>query len=177
MKKIGSCPVCHKGQLLEFEDKYQCDYVDQSHRFCNFFFYKLYSGKNLSIEMIFDLLHNYQTKFYTDFINSDGSKFEAALKISDGFVKLYFKNAYLDGARCINCDAAILKTVAGYGCENYYDKKCGMFIYPSYNGFYLTDDHVRFLTNGEFTPFIHDFMTQTGQKFSSKLYVDRIAES
>lgn len=172
MKKIGTCPICNKGKLLEFEDKFQCNFMHSDQNFCNFFIYKSYSGKNLSLEMVLDLILHHQTKFYCDFINESGEKFEAALKISNGFIVFKFKDQILGNCRCVNCNGEIYRTVKGFGCENYFLKRCGMFVYSSYNGVILTEEHVRHLVSGENTPFISNFLSNSGTYFSAKLYVD-----
>ena len=120
MKRIGICPICHQGQLLEFEDKFQCNFMHSNQNFCNFFIYKTYSGKNLNLEMVLDLILNHETKFYSDFINDSGKKFEAALKISNGFVVFKFKDQVLENSRCVNCNGEIYRVPKGFGCENYF---------------------------------------------------------
>lgn len=172
MKKIGTCPICHQGQLLEFEDKFQCNFMHSDQTFCNFFIYKSYSGKNLNLEMVLDLILHHQTKFYCDFINESGQKFEAALKISNGFIGFKFKNQVLDNCRCVNCNGEIYRTAKGFGCENYFIKKCGMFVYRSYNEVILSEDLVRLLVSGEKTPFISNFLSKSGSFFSAKLFIN-----
>jgi len=172
MKKIGTCPICHQGQLLEFEDKFQCNFMHSDQNFCNFFIYKTYSGKNLNLEMVLDLILNHETKFYSDFINESGQKFEAALKISNGFIGFKFKNQILENCKCVNCEGEIYRSLKGFGCENYFLKRCGMFVYSSYNGVNLTEDHVKLLVSGEMTPFISTFLSNSGKYFTAKLYVN-----
>jgi len=171
MKRIGTCPVCNKGQILEFQDKFQCNFVDSNRQLCNFFIYKSYSKKIITPEMLFDLLHNYETKFYSDFIDEKGQQFEAALKIVDGYINYKFKNQILENLNCINCDGEIHVIKQGWGCENYFNRKCGMFIYRSYNGVFLTEDHVRLLISGYSTPFLN-FTTKEGVSFQAKLFVN-----
>src|SRR5690606_33609053 len=171
MKRIGTCPLCHKGQILEFEDKLQCNYVAYDQQICNFFIYKSYSKKLITPEMLFDILHNYQTKFYNDFVNETGQKFEAALKIVNGYLSYHFKDQIINGVKCVSCDGNILRTLQGFGCENYFNRKCGMFIYKSYNGVVLTEDQVKLLVSGLSSSFI-DFTSNEGNKFSAKLYVN-----
>lgn len=173
MNRIGTCPICNNGQILEFEDKFQCNYVGYDHQLCNFFIYKSYSKKTITPEMLFDLLHNYETKFYSDFINESGNKFEAALKIVNGYITYLYKNQIINDVSCVSCDGNILRTAHGFGCENYFNRKCGMFIYKSYNRVELTDDNVKLLVTGKSTPFL-EFTSNEGIKFSAKLYVNDI---
>src|SRR5690606_8554136 len=169
MNRIGTCPICNNGHILEFEDKFQCNYVGYDHLLCNFFIYKSYSKKTITPEMLFDLLHNYETKFYSDFINESGNKFEAALKIVNGYITYLYKNQIINDVSCVSCDGNILRTAHGFGCENYFNRKCGMFIYKSYNRVELTDDNVKLLVTGKSTPFL-EFTSNEGIKFSAKLY-------
>lgn len=171
MERIGVCPVCHKGQLLKHEDKYQCNYVDENQRFCNFFIYKSYSNKIVSPEMLFDLIHHYETKYIKDFKKDTGESFEASLHILNGFVRLRFKEEYLDDVTCVNCNSKILRTPNGFGCEEYFNKRCGMFIYKSYNGIELIEEDVKRLVSGGTTSFIDGFISNTGEKFAAKLFV------
>lgn len=173
MNRIGTCPICNNGQILEFEDKFQCNYVAHNQHICNFFIYKSYSKKLITPEMLFDLLHNYETKFYNDFINESGHKFEAALKIVNSYITYQFKNQVLNNVKCVSCNGNILRTAQGFGCENYFNRKCGMSIYKSYNGIELTDENVKLLVSGKSTPFI-DFASNEGIKFSAKLFVNDI---
>ena len=171
MKRVGICPICNKGELLEFEDKFQCNFVENNKHLCNFFIYKSYSKKIITPEMLFDLLHNYETKYYSDFVDDKGENFEAALKIVHGYINYKFRNQIVDNLRCINCDGEILRTKQGWGCENYFNRKCGMFIYRSYNGIAMTEDNVRLLVSGNSTPFLN-FTSKQGINFHAKLFVN-----
>ena len=79
--------------------------------------------------MLFDLLHNYETKIYSDFVDDKGEKFEAALKIVHGYINYKFRNQIVDNVKCVNCDGEILRTKQGWGCENN-QKASGKKIYP-----------------------------------------------
>ena len=171
MKRVGTCPICNKGELLEFEDKFQCNFVENNKQLCNFFIYKSYSKKIITPEMLFDLLHNYETKIYSDFVDDKGEKFEAALKIVHGYINYKFRNQIVDNVKCVNCDGEILRTKQGWGCENYFNRKCGMFIYRSYNGIAMTEDNVRLLVTGNYTPFLN-FTSKQGINFQAKLFVN-----
>ena len=40
-----------------------------------------------------------------------------------------------------------------------------MFVYSSYNGVNLTEEHVKLLVSGEMTPFISNFLSNSGKYF------------
>lgn len=171
LNQLGTCPVCNKGLMLEYEYKIQCNY-SKDDDFCNFTIWKKYFKKYISSDCISALILGKETEIIPDFLNSAEKSFSASLFIENGTVVPKFHNIALNDANCANCGGDIYKISKGYACENFYKNTCAMIVYNSYAGVNITDDLARILVNGDTTNFIDGFVSQKGTPFSAKLYIN-----
>ena len=85
---LGSCPMCKKRLVLEYEDAYGCEGL-QSGR-CSFIVYKKIKGKKISKTQVKKILKNGKTDLITGFVSDDGNTFAAYLAISAADRSLVF---------------------------------------------------------------------------------------
>lgn len=171
LNQLGTCPVCNKGSMLEYEYKIQCNYFKGDH-FCNFTIWKEYFKKEISSDNISTLILGKETEIIPDFLNSNGKTFSASLFIDNGTVVPKFKNIPLNDCNCANCGGVIYKISKGYACENFYKNTCAMIVYNTYAGVKIKDDVAKVLVNGNTTDFIDGFVSQKGTPFSAKLFIN-----
>ncbi|KIU19768.1 type IA DNA topoisomerase [Weissella cibaria] len=81
--KLGQCPKCHVGQLVDRGKFYGCDNYKAGH--CDFSLPKHWSGKSITPTAIKSLLKTGRTNKLSGFISKKtGNKFSAVLTLKDG---------------------------------------------------------------------------------------------
>jgi DNA topoisomerase-3 len=81
-KSIGSCPKCHKGDIIEGKKGYGCSgYKDG----CNFVIWKEIAGKKISLTIAKTLIEKRGTKKLEGFISKARKKFSASLILNNDF--------------------------------------------------------------------------------------------
>src|SRR5690606_34286504 len=103
MKNLGICPVCEQGEIMEGARGYACNYFKSSDDNCGFIIYEQYFGKEISEELVMDLIEKKETKIYNDFVSqSKGTTFSAKLQIIEGRVQPVFRQNNLK-SECPEC--------------------------------------------------------------------------
>jgi len=81
--KLGQCPKCHVGQLVDRGKFYGCDNYKAGH--CEFSLPKHWSGKSITPTAVKSLLKTGRTNKLSGFISKKtGNKFSAVLTLKDG---------------------------------------------------------------------------------------------
>lgn len=130
---------------------------------CDFIIYPTYFSKEITTEIIVEIIDRGFTSIYFDFKDKDNVNFTAYLKIIDGVLKPQFPEHYLP-TKCPLCGGKILVLTSGYSCENNFENdndskipKCNVYIPSNVAGVLITDKIAESLLNG----FHSDFMIFT----------------
>ena len=129
LHRIGPCPICGKGQMLQGSAGWTCDYFKSIEDKCTFTIFSSYSGYLLNEEDAVALIKDGRTMKH-NFVTQSGKGFVARLVLEDGKVKVVGENRTLS-VRCPNCGGKVKETQKGYACENFFsedDKKCLLYI-------------------------------------------------
>lgn len=165
------CPICKKGQLKEYEKNYRCDFFKSMDDKCNFIIWKEFYGKNLSNNIIENIIKKGHSGFLNDFKNKEGVAFTASLFINEHNKIAFLTEIDVEGLKCVACDGKIIETSYYYKCENTFDESCAMKVPKVVAKKNLDKNNLEKLIRGETTDFIDGFKTKTGNSFSAKLYV------
>lgn len=129
LHRIGPCPICGKGQMLQGTAGWTCDYFRTIHDKCTFTIFSSYSGYELTEEDAVALIRDGRTMKH-NFVTQGGRGFVARLVLEDGKVKVVGENRTLS-VRCPNCGGRVMETQKGYACENFFlddSHKCPLYI-------------------------------------------------
>lgn len=169
---LGQCPVCNKGNIIDREKIFQCDYVQSENDKCSFTVYKSFYHTEFTAELMKELIANKKTRIIDNLVSKEGNKFAASVIIGDnGNIALSFDNKKVD-AKCPICSSGIIETSKSFLCAKYIDKECDLYISKTIANYELTEDDLKLLLNGEETPFINNFATRDGEVFNAKLTFD-----
>lgn len=170
IRKIGKCPVCGKGEMVEGSAGYTCDYFVSMQEKCRFTIFKEYHGHKITEEEAKMLIETGETA-PIDFISREGTPFTAKLKVSDGVVKTVYDEHILDCV-CPLCGGKVKELKNGYACENFIkDKdggKCEFYVGKTICGREISGEETeRFAREGKIV--LDGFISKTGKSFSSIL--------
>ena len=174
IKKLGTCPICKKGSIVQGSLGYSCNYFKSMDDKCSFNIYHTYFGKQITEELATKLIQEGETEFFDDLQKKDGTRFSAKLAIVDGLVKPVFNNKVLEH-KCPNCGGKVEELLRGYACENYIklnentERVCTLFIPKKIAGREITEDTANVLLQDKKTNFLSGFSTKSGEKFSARL--------
>ncbi len=184
--KLGTCPVCGKGEMVQGSIGYSCNYFRSLEDKCTFNIYKEYFQKEITPEIATQLITAGRTDIFDDFKNKAGDKFTARLIVADGRVHPDFVNEYLPEP-CPVCGGKVEIFHTGYGCENYHEtdaaggRACPLFIRGVVCDRAITPDIAVTLLQGKKTAVLDGFTspakpeddpTGTKKQFSARLYLD-----
>lgn len=85
-RRLGSCPRCGEGQVLEGPRSYYCS----RGRECGFYIWKVLAGRRLSAKEVAKLLAEGRTDLLRGFRSRKGGRFSAFLTLDNGTVSLTF---------------------------------------------------------------------------------------
>ena len=176
LNKIGVCPVCGKGQIIENPVGYTCNYfkkIDETHNEkCDFIIYRRMHGVNVTEAMAKTLIETGTTD-EMDMINRDGRNFRAKFILKDGKISLGFEAHYLNG-KCPVCGGKIKKVGNGYACENFFKEvdRCNFYIGGITCNRQITEEEAEnFIAGTE--QILDGFSSKAGKIFSSRLTIDK----
>lgn len=167
LHRIGPCPICGKGQMLQGTAGWTCDYFRTIHDKCTFTIFGTYSGYTLTEEDAVALIKDGRTMKH-NFVTQSGKGFVARLVLEDGKIKVVGENRTL-AIRCPNCGGKIKETQKGYVCENFFqedENKCPMYIPKSICERYISEKEVEEVLEKGRTEVLDGFHTQ-GRDFSA----------
>lgn len=176
--KIGICPICKKGQIVQGSIGYSCNYFKNMDDKCTFNIYHTYFKKAITPEIVIKLITTGETEVFNDLQKKDGTPFSASLKIEDGIVKPHFSNKILENP-CPVCGGKVEILLNGYACENYLKKDsnenriCGVYIPKIICEREIPIQAAEILLKGEETPFMDGFKANCGDTFSSRLVLTK----
>ena len=129
LRKIGTCPVCGKGQMLQGAAGWTCDYFHTLEDKCTFTIFQKYYGYELSEEDAVDLITKGETGI-KDLTTREGKLFRGILKRSGDKIKAASVNRQLP-LPCPHCGGRVKEVENGYVCERFFDKgdgHCGFWL-------------------------------------------------
>lgn len=173
LHRIGPCPICGKGQMLQGSAGWTCDYFRTIDDKCTFTIFESYSGYMLTEEDAVALIKDGRTMKH-NFMTQSGKAFVARLVLEDGKVKVVGENRTLP-IRCINCGGKVKETQKGYVCENFFvdeGEKCPMYIPKSICERYISQQEVEAVLQNGRTEVLDGFHTQ-GREFSAYIAVQK----
>ena len=180
LNKIGKCPICHQGDMVEGTLGYTCNYLKSAEDKCSFNIYHTYFGKVITEEIAKELINNGRTSVFHDLQKKDGTVFSASLIIDKEKNKIVpeFANEILS-VKCPNCNSDIEELLSGYACVNFHktdennQKICNFFIPKQIAGREIPIQAVKALCTARITPFMSGFNTNDGKEFEARLQLDQ----
>lgn len=166
MENVARCPVCHKGDLIEGAKGYMCNHFKSMEDKCGFTVFKSYFGKEMTQEIVKQLVLTGQTDFYDNLVSKENKVFRAKLVIEDGLIKPHFQQNALD-TPCPKCGKKVLSTSKAFICEG-----GDLYINKTVASVILSDNEVEILLNGGLTDYRTDFLSANKKEFGAKLYLD-----
>lgn len=167
-QNLGLCPKCQKGNIIVGEHGYVCDNVEDK---CDFHIYKDMFSKELTPEIISQLLEFGETEVINDFTaQKTGKHFAAKLKLVGDEVKLEFEQEYLS-TPCPFCGGKIKVTSFGYVCENNHkdDDTCNLFIASPLAKRDISKAEAEQIIKEGKSDFLEGFVSKTDKPFCAQL--------
>ena len=142
LHRIGTCPVCGKGQMTQGTAGWTCDYFKTIHDKCMFTIFSKYSGYELTEEDAVALIKDGRTMKH-DFVTQGGKHFVARLVLDEGKVKVVGDNRTLS-VPCPNCGDKVMETLKGYACRRFFEAedRCPLYIPKEVCGREVDEDAV-----------------------------------
>lgn len=81
INKLGGCPKCRKGTIVEGKKAYGCDQFKSG---CDFIIWKTIAGKNITEAVAKQIVSKGRSSLIKNFTSRTGNKFDAFLKLDDG---------------------------------------------------------------------------------------------
>lgn len=168
------CPICG-GEVVKTPFGYGCSNYNRNdiEHSCNFFINNKIAGIKMSDTIVKQLLNNKKTDIIKDFTSKNGTKFDAALKLTDnGQVIFDFPDKpepIETNLACPRCNVHKLKK-----SQWYYECVCGFKVGHTIAQLTLTEDIMQELfANGETKNRLTGFISKTGSSFDAYLkYID-----
>lgn len=177
LHRIGQCPVCKKGQMLQGSAGWTCDYFKSLEDKCAFTIFGEYDGYSLTEEDALDLIKDGSTS-EREFHTKAGVPFTGRLKRVGDKIKVISSSSYMD-TPCPNCGGKVRKTQKGYACLNFFrDGKdhCNLWIQGNICGRTITDEEVEQLLERGYTEVLDGFES-SDKPFSSCLVINKNGEA
>ena len=168
LHRIGICPVCNKGQMLQGSAGWTCDYFHSLEDKCTFTIFQSYDGYELTEEDAVQLITNGETDIKS-FHTLNGKPFTAKLKRIGNKVKVVGANETLS-VRCSKCGGKVKEMQKGYSCENFFkegEEHCGVWIPKEICGRTISIKEAEECLEYGRTEVLDGFKTQQGKEFSS----------
>ena len=179
LNKIGKCPICGKGEMVEGSLGYMCNFLKDAEDKCSFNIYHTYFGKVITEEIAKELNTSGRTPVFHDLQKKDGTLFSAALVIDQDKSKVVpeFSNQILN-IKCPNCNSEIEELLSGYACVKFHktddknNKLCNFFVPKQIAGREIPIQAVECLCEEKITPFMNGFKDREGKEFETRLYLN-----
>lgn len=171
MEKLGKCPVCGKGEIVEGTRGWNCNYFKAIDDKCLFNIYNQYFQREITKDDVLQLLDTGETDVFSDLETKDGNVFSASLVIENGFIKPSFKNESLN-VECPKCGGKIEVGKNGYGCENTKAEeekdRCDFYISKNICQVDVSKSLAETIIDKKETEFF-DFVSKNDKSFTAKL--------
>ena len=177
MEKIGTCPVCGKGSMIEGTRGWSCNHFKAVDDQCRFTIFNEYFKKTITREMALQLITTGETGIFNDLESREGKVFSASLTIDkqNSVVKAKFTDRDIETLEnhCPACHGSVKILSKGYVCENFFrdEDKCQLWINREIAGTQITEEVAEILLSGEKTE-IMEFTNKEQEPFHAKLYLD-----
>lgn len=177
LHRIGRCPVCGKGQMLQGTAGWTCDYFKSLEDMCAFTIFGTYDGYTLNEADALELMNDGLTgerQFHT----RAGVPFTGRLKRIGDKIKVISSSSNLD-TPCPNCGSKVRKTQKGYACLNFFrdgTDHCNLWIQGEICGRRITDEEAEQLLERGYTEVLDGFEAN-GKTFSSCLVINKKGEA
>lgn len=173
LHRIGLCPVCRKGQMLQGAAGWTCDYFKSLDDKCAFTIFSVYDGYTLTEDDALELIRDGLTGERT-FHTRAGVPFTGRLSLDreNQRVKVLSDYSYLS-VPCPNCGGKVRSTKKGYGCVNFFRDwrdHCNLWVQSEYCGRSISLHEVEMLLTRGYTEVLDGF-TANGRTFSSCLVI------
>ena len=172
LHRIGDCPICGKGKMLQGSAGWTCDYFVNLREKCTFTIFSKYQGYQLTEEDAVDLITKGECG-PKQFFTMSGKPFTAMLKRIGEKIKVVGENAVLS-VPCPICGGKVKELQKGYACENFFqegDTHCPIWVSKEICGRQTTAAEVETLLERGYTEVLDGFMSN-GKPFSSCLVID-----
>ena len=167
-RKIGTCPVCHVGQLTVQPLGYVCNHFHSQKDKCTFFISRTIHQKEITEEMARQLIEHGETDIIDGFKSKKGNVFSAKLVIRDKSVETVFDDTFING-KCPFCGGRIKETFNGYACEYYIEgNQCAFYIPKTMCNRRITKEEAERFIAGD-KVILEGFVNNAGKVFSSML--------
>lgn len=170
LNKIGKCPVCGKGQMLQGSAGWTCDYFKSLADKCTFTIFSAYQGYTLNEEDALEIIQKGKTGIRM-FRTMAGRNFEGRLILEGNKVRVVAENKAL-GVPCPLCGKKVRETPKGYACENFFregKEHCGTWIPNEICGRPITIQEAETILERGRTEVLDGFRTSQGKLFSTCL--------
>lgn len=173
LHRIGPCPVCGKGQMVQGTAGWTCDYFRSLDDKCSFTIFGSYNGYILNEEDAVALIQDGRTMKH-NFVTQSGKGFVARLVLEDGKIKVVGENRTLS-VRCPNCGGKVKETQKGYACENFFaegneNAKCQLYIPKAVCERFISEEEVLEVLEKGHSEVLDGFFTQD-REFSAYVTV------
>ncbi len=177
-----ACPVCGS-KVVRTGFGFACENRNRDGSGCYFQIGKV-AGKEITEDILKELLENGKTKILKGFTSQKGKKFEAGLELTENEgrkqVSFYFPDnspTPVEGLKCPACGGQMLKTFYGYVCEHHAreEKPC-LFSIGKIAGKEIPEKEVKALILNGKTETIKGFKSKTGKKFNAVLKLEKNVE-
>ncbi|WP_368502662.1 DNA topoisomerase (plasmid) [Alkalihalophilus sp. As8PL] len=172
---VGPCPLCKSAVHKTISSKkgstyYVCSAYNKTK--CDFVLSDMFIRKKLSENTIKDLLNKGRTKELKGFKNSAGKKFNAILEWDHAEKKVQLVFPDHEVGECLLCGGTVIELDKFYGCSNYEEKDCGLFIPKKFLGKRIERKHVmQIIKNGK-TDLLEGFIGEKDRIFNGYLSWD-----
>lgn len=171
LRRIGECPVCHKGRMTQGTAGWTCDYFQNLQDKCTFTIFSSYDGYTLSEADAIQLITEGETG-PKPFVTLSGKPFTARLKRVGSKIKVVGDNAAMD-IPCPACGRKVKETQSGYACEGFFKEgaeHCNLWIPKVICERSISKDEVEEVLENMSTEVLDGF-SANGKTFSSCLTV------
>jgi DNA topoisomerase-3 len=87
---LGTCPLCHQGQVYALENSYACENAVSEKKTCTFRVGKVILQREIPKEQVLKLITTGKTDLLPKFISKKGRPFSAHLKLDKGKIGFEF---------------------------------------------------------------------------------------
>lgn len=174
MKVICKCQACKKGNIIELEKNYVCDYAKSVDEKCGFNLFKDYMGVEIDSDIVTELMKNGKTKKLT-LTKKDKTQFIAALKLNgenNSHISLDVEQEALP-LPCPKCGRKINVTFNGYLCDGCrQNQSCNFYIKREIASIEIPLNDILYLIENKETKVFYEFEGRKKQ-FLAKLTLDK----
>lgn len=172
LNKIGKCPVCGKGMMLQGTAGWTCDYFHSLDDKCTFTIFQSYYGYELTEQDAIDLIttgHTGVKKLFT----KEGKPFRGILKRTGDRIKACAPPDQILPLPCPHCGGQVREVENGYVCERFFlqdQDHCGFWLPKVISERQISSKEAEELLRNRHTEVLDGFRSQ-GKTYSSCLVI------